>query len=123
MFQLNYFCLPHVSNILCSSSGRLYCACSIIWYVTHAFKQAVCHVEKCALVFPLFGVYAITRLEINLYHLRRPTYLGQGHSKNYLGCTCSENYTNIRICTYTHYHCIIQQLITETVFLPDQLHT
>jgi len=30
-------CLLHVSNILCLSSGRLYCTCSLICYVFHVF--------------------------------------------------------------------------------------
>jgi len=68
--------------------------------IIHAFKQAVCHVKGCALFFPLFGVYAITHLEILLYHLRRPTYLGQAHSRNYLRCKRSKNYTNM----YMHIH-------------------
>jgi hypothetical protein len=111
LFKL-LFCLLHVSNILCSSSGRLYCTCSLIWYDIHAFKQAACHVKGCALFFPLFGVYAITRLVVLLYHLRLPTYLGQGHSRNYLGCKRSKNYTNICICTYTlplHYTIPVQR--------------
>jgi hypothetical protein len=95
----NSFCLLHVSNILCLSSGRLYCTCSLMWYVIHAFKQAVCHVGGCALSFLLLGVCAIIRLEINLYHLRRTTYLGQRHSRNYLGCKCSAN-----IQTYVYAH-------------------
>ena len=33
-------CRLHVSNTLCSSSGRLYCTCSLIWHVFHAFMQA-----------------------------------------------------------------------------------
>jgi hypothetical protein len=31
--------------MLCSSSGRLYCACSLIWYVFRAFMQAFYQIE------------------------------------------------------------------------------
>ena len=41
MFQFNSSCLLRVSNILCSASRRLYCTSSLIWYVFHAFMQAV----------------------------------------------------------------------------------
>jgi hypothetical protein len=33
MFYFNFSSLLHVSNILCSSSGRLYCTCSLMLYV------------------------------------------------------------------------------------------
>jgi hypothetical protein len=32
----NSSCLLRVSNIVCSSSGRQYCTCSLVWYVYHA---------------------------------------------------------------------------------------
>jgi hypothetical protein len=35
LFQFNSSCLLHVSNILCSSSGRLYCTCGRIRYIFH----------------------------------------------------------------------------------------
>ena len=34
--------------MLCSSSGRLYCTCSLVCYFVHAFTQAVYQVEGCA---------------------------------------------------------------------------
>jgi len=41
MFQFSSSCLLHVSNILCSSSERLYCTCSLIWFVfMHLCKQS-----------------------------------------------------------------------------------
>jgi hypothetical protein len=39
--MFNSSCLLHVSNILCSSSGRLCCVFSLIWHVFHEFMQAV----------------------------------------------------------------------------------
>jgi len=35
MFYFSSSCLLLVSNILCSSSGRLYCTCSLMWYDFH----------------------------------------------------------------------------------------
>jgi hypothetical protein len=39
MFQFSSSCLPHVLNILCSSSGRLYCTCNLIWYVQYSIHR------------------------------------------------------------------------------------
>jgi hypothetical protein len=47
-FYFNSSFLLHVSNVLCSSSVRLYCTYSLIRYVFHAFMQAVYQVEWCA---------------------------------------------------------------------------
>jgi hypothetical protein len=47
IFQFNSSCLLHVSNILCPSSRRLCCTCSLIWHAFHSFRQAVCQGEEC----------------------------------------------------------------------------
>jgi hypothetical protein len=36
VFEFSSSCLLHASNILCSSTGRLYCTCSLMWHVSHA---------------------------------------------------------------------------------------
>jgi len=46
LFQFNSSCLLHVSNILRSSSGRLYCTCSLIWNINHVCMKAVCQNEE-----------------------------------------------------------------------------